>query len=141
MYIIYHCKQFQNKIRLMLLMIICFLRKDSRLYSYLPVVGMTLKLYNLLPHPTEQYLHLIDGNVFLKRMLKQTSLRLFNIYGISKPFFLVQYPNGSVWGTSLDEEIKLSSNTDARQLLYSVPHSIPLSNLKGGRKVNENHPK
>lgn len=28
------------------------LRKDSRLYSYLPVVGVTLKLYNLLPHPT-----------------------------------------------------------------------------------------
>lgn len=27
-------------------------RKDSRLYSYLPVVGVTLKLYNLLPHPT-----------------------------------------------------------------------------------------
>lgn len=32
----------------------CRFRKDSRLYSYLPVVGMTLKLYNLLPHPTVQ---------------------------------------------------------------------------------------
>lgn len=36
------------------LLIICCFRKDSRLYSYLPVVGMTLKLYNLLPHPTVQ---------------------------------------------------------------------------------------
>lgn len=36
------------------LLIICYFRKDSRLYSYLPVVGMTLKLYNLLPHPTVQ---------------------------------------------------------------------------------------
>lgn len=36
------------------LQICCCFRKDSRLYSYLPVVGMTLKLYNLLPHPTAQ---------------------------------------------------------------------------------------